>query len=92
LLDIALIELLIAGGPPAGWQVFATQARKGLIGAAAGASGGLVIVGVLNGIAMPGGLHPIFVTACAVSIYGITPVQGSGFVVVYLAGMGSLPH
>ncbi len=87
-LTIALVELLVAGGQSAGWQALGTLASQGLIGAAAGVSGGLAIVWVLNRITMPGGLHPLFVVASAVLIFGITAVlQGSGFLAAYIAGL-----
>jgi potassium/hydrogen antiporter len=87
-LTIVLIELLLAGSHSPGWQVLETLASQSLIGAAAGVSGGLAIAWVLNRIAMPGGLHPLFVVASAVLIFGTTAVlQGSGFLAVYLAGL-----
>jgi cell volume regulation protein A len=87
-LTVVLVELLLAGSHSPGWQVLGTLASQGLIGAAAGVSGGLAISWVLNRIAMPGGLHPLFVVASAVLIFGTTAVlQGSGFLAVYLAGL-----
>jgi cell volume regulation protein A len=68
--------------------VLGTLASQGVIGAAAGVSGGLAVAWVLNRITMPGGLHPLFVVASAVLIFGTTAVlNGSGFLAVYLAGL-----
>jgi cell volume regulation protein A len=87
-LTIALVELLLAGSSSPGWQVLGTLMSQGIIGAAAGVSGGLAVAWVLNRITMPGGLHPLFVVASAVLIFGVTAVlNGSGFLAVYLAGL-----
>jgi cell volume regulation protein A len=87
-LTVALVELLLAGSSSPGWQVLGTLMSQGIIGAAAGVSGGLAVAWVLNRITMPGGLHPLFVVASAVLIFGVTAVlNGSGFLAVYLAGL-----
>jgi cell volume regulation protein A len=87
-LTVVLVELILAGSPSPGWEALGTLASQGLIGAAVGVSGGLAIWWTLNRVTMPGGLHPLFVVASAVLIFGIVAVsQGSGFLVVYLAGL-----
>lgn len=87
-LTIVLVELILAESVTPGWQVLGTLLTQGVIGAAAGVSGGLAVSWVLNRVTMPGGLHPLFVVASAVLIFGITAVlQGSGFLAVYLAGL-----
>jgi cell volume regulation protein A len=49
---------------------------------------GFAVVGMLNRVQMPDGLHPLFVVASAISIYATTSLLGgSGLLAVYLAGL-----
>jgi hypothetical protein len=87
-LTVVLVELVLAGARSPGWEVLATLGSQALVGAAVGVSGGLAIWWTLNRVTMPGGLHPLFVIASAVLIFGIAAVsQGSGFLAAYLAGL-----
>jgi cell volume regulation protein A len=74
-LTIVLVELLLAGRYQPGWEVLVTLAEHALIGAAIGASGGLAISWILNRVALPGGLHPIFVVASAVLVFALASVS-----------------
>ncbi len=59
-----------------------------LIGLTAGLVGGLVLVFALNRLPLPGGLHPVFAIASAVSIFALTnALSGSGFLAAYVAGL-----
>ena len=61
---------------------------EAVLGAAFGLAGGFALVAMLNGLAMPGGLHPLFVVAGAVTISAVTSlVGGSGLLAVYIAGL-----
>ena len=61
---------------------------EALVGGIFGLAGGFALVAVLNRLAMPGGLHPLFVVAGAVMISAFTSlVGGSGLLAVYIAGL-----
>lgn len=91
-LTLVLVEILAAAalgeGAPMGWQVAIVLGQQLLVGAAVGISGGLLISWLINRIDLPSGMHPLFVVAAAVMIYGLAAVaEGSGFLAVYLAGL-----
>ncbi|SMF14540.1 potassium/proton antiporter, CPA1 family [Tistlia consotensis] len=87
-LVLMLTELLLAGVDTPGWELLRHLAEQGAIGAALGLAGGFAVVGLLNRVQMPGGLHPLFVVAVAVAIYAATSLLGgSGLLAVYLAGL-----
>ncbi|WP_407523616.1 potassium/proton antiporter [Methylobacterium oryzisoli] len=87
-LTVALANLLVAAGASSGWQVPLTLMSQGLVGAVVGLGGGFALSWVLNRSPLPGGLHPLLVTATAVLIFGVSAVlHGSGFLAVYLAGL-----
>ncbi len=87
-LVIVLTEYILAAGAVTGGELAFQLAEQGLIGAVAGLVGGFGLVWVLNHIAMPGGLHPLFVVASAVMIAALTSsLGGSGLLAVYIAGL-----
>ena len=87
-LTMALVEVLIAGGGQVDSEVLLQLGKEILIGGALGYAGGRGIVSMANRADLPHGLHPIFVVASAVTIYGLASVMhGSGFLAVYLAGL-----
>ena len=87
-LTVVLVQLILAGTHSPGWAVLGSLASQGLIGAAVGVSGGFAVWWILNRVTMPAGLHPLFVVASAVLIFGLAAnLQGSGFLAVYLAGL-----
>ncbi len=91
-LTVVLIEVLSASAAgmneQAGWQVALLLGQQMLVGAAVGISGGLLVSWLVNKADLPGGMHPLFVVAGAVLIYGAAAVaNGSGFLAVYLAGL-----
>jgi cell volume regulation protein A len=87
-LVIVLTEFILAGAQAPSWDLVASLAQQGGLGAAMGVAGGFALVGVLNRIAMPGGLHPLFTVAGAILIYGATALAGgSGLLAVYVAGL-----
>ena len=87
-LTVVLVELLLAGAYNPGLSVAVTLFNQAVLGLAIGAGGGLAIVGVLNRVTLPPGLHPLLVVASAVVVFALTSVLGgSGFLAAYLAGL-----
>lgn len=87
-LVLVLTEVILAGAGVTGWDLAARLAQQGVIGAAMGLLGGFGAVGILNRVAMPGGLHPLFVVTGAILISAATAlVGGSGLLAVYIAGL-----
>lgn len=87
-LVILLTQFLLAHGHMTALEIVAEVLREGLVGAALGLAGGALLVAVLNRVAMPGGLHPLFVVTGAITISGFTMViGGSGLLAVYIAGL-----
>ncbi len=87
-LVIILTEYILSEGGMTGWIVALHVAQQAVIGAAAGVGGGFALVGILNRVSMPGGLHPLFVVSGAVMLSAATAiVGGSGLLAVYVAGL-----
>jgi potassium/hydrogen antiporter len=91
-LTLVIVEVLVtlgAGGhADIGWHVAVVLGQQLVVGAAVGISGGLLVSWLMNRIDLPSGMHPLFVVAAAVMIYGLAAVaDGSGFLAVYLAGL-----
>jgi potassium/hydrogen antiporter len=86
-LTIILVELLARGYEP--WELIAENlAIKALGGTALGIFGGRGIAFVLNRLGLPQGLHPPFVIASALVLFGFAEtIHASGFLSVYLAGL-----
>ncbi|MBB5221141.1 cell volume regulation protein A [Amaricoccus macauensis] len=84
---ILLVKVIVSGGMP-GWELVEEFAAEAVLGGALGFVGGWGAVSILNRVAMPGGLHPLFVVAGAIMISGFTTlVGGSGLLAVYIAGL-----
>jgi cell volume regulation protein A len=87
-LVIILTEFIMAGGHTPGSELAMELGLEAVVGAAFGVGGGFALVAMLNGLAMPGGLHPLFVVAGAVTISaGTSLAGGSGLLAVYVAGL-----
>jgi cell volume regulation protein A len=87
-LVIVLSEFILAGARTPTWDLLLELGEHAAIGAGFGVAGGLALVVVLNNVAMPGGLHPLFVVAGAIVIYGATSLaHGSALLAVYVAGL-----
>ena len=87
-LVVILTKFILAGGDTPASEILTELLREGFIGALFGLAGGFSLVTMLNGLAMPGGLHPLFVVAGAVTISAFTSlVGGSGLLAVYIAGL-----
>ncbi len=87
-LVIILTEYVVAGGGTPGSEFAIDLAMQGFLGAFFGLAGGFALVAMLNGLAMPGGLHPLFVVAGVVTISAVTSLAGgSGLLAVYIAGL-----
>ncbi len=87
-LVIALTEVILAGAQTPALDLAIQLGQQAGIGAIMGVMGGFGLVTVLNTVAMPGGLHPLFTVAGAILIYAITSLLGgSGLLAVYLAGL-----
>ena len=87
-LVILLTELLLAHGSMSAWELVAELVARGACSAPRSASPAApALVAILNRVAMPGGLHPLFVVAGAITLAGFTMVVGgSGLLAVYIAG------
>lgn len=86
-LTIVLTELAFAHSTP-GFGTLAALGRQAALGGAMGVTGGALATLALNRLTLPGGLHPLFVIALTVSVFGVTSYfDGSGFLAVYVAGV-----
>lgn len=84
---IILIEVLIAGQKSWG-EIALLLAQQAVLGALLGIVGGRLIVGMLNRVALPQGLHAPFVATAAVVVFALSQsINASGFLAVYLAGL-----
>lgn len=93
-LTLATVALIASGQQMPDWHNLIDLFQQAVIGGLAGLFGGFVLVGVLNTVNLPTGLHPLLAITGAIAIYGAASLGGgSGFFAVYLAGMivGNLP-
>ncbi len=93
-LTLVLVEILLAPGERFGATVLIMLAQQAVLGTLLGVAGGYFGVWLLNRMALPGGLHSLFVVSGAVFVFALASVTGgSGFLAVYLAGlvMGNQP-
>ena len=87
-LVIILTQYILAGGGTPGWELAMELGQQAFLGAAFGLGGGFALVAMLNRLSMPGGLHPLFVVAGAITISAFTSLLGgSGLLAVYIAGL-----
>ncbi|HXF52969.1 MAG TPA: potassium/proton antiporter [Hyphomicrobiaceae bacterium] len=87
-LTLVLVELVRAGRTGTDLDTLTILLEHAALGGLLGLAGGLTIVGGLNRITFPAGLHPLFVAASAVVVYAAASlVGGSGFLAAYLAGL-----
>ena len=87
-LTVTLVEILLAGQAGSGWHVAGALAREAVLGTLIALAGGFAMAWLLNRIELSAGLHPLFVVAGALVIFGAAAVlKGSGFLAVYLAGL-----
>ncbi|WP_290983085.1 potassium/proton antiporter [Ferrovibrio sp.] len=87
-LTVLLVELLLQGPRDLGWTVMVSLGEQAILGSLIGLAGGFLASTLLNRVELPSGLHPVFVVASAVLVYGVAAVlDGSGFLAVYLAGL-----
>lgn len=87
-LVIVLTEYILAGGGVPGWGLALRLGLQALVGAVFGLGGGFAAAAILNRLAMPGGLHPLFVVAGAIMLSAVTALSGgSGLLAVYVAGL-----
>jgi cell volume regulation protein A len=86
-LTILLVEILTQGhGTWAG--ALGELSMRALLGVAIGLLGGLGLVGVMNRLDLPQGLHAPFVATGALVVFGATELaSGSGYLAAYVAGM-----
>lgn len=87
-LTLLFIELILAGSEASGWMAAGLFVTQLVLGAALGIAGGLLIASLLNRLALPAGLHPLFAVASAITLFALTnTLGGSGFLAAYLAGL-----
>jgi cell volume regulation protein A len=86
-LTIILVEILAQGHGSWG-EAAAELSVRALVGLALGLLGGQAVVGVMNRLGLPQGLHAPFVATAALVIFGATEAtHGSGYLAAYVAGM-----
>ena len=86
-LTLVLVELAVAHSSP-GLGTLTELAKQAVLGGAMGVAGGTLATVAINRLTLPGGLHPLFVIALTVSMFGATSYfDGSGFLAVYVAGL-----
>ncbi|WP_237155521.1 potassium/proton antiporter [Oryzibacter oryziterrae] len=86
-LTIILTEVAVAHVAP-GFSTVTSLLKQAVLGGAFGLAGGAVTVFALNRLTLPAGLHPLFVVALAIALFGATSMlDGSGFLAVYIAGL-----
>src|SRR3981081_2138922 len=87
-LTLMLVELISVGESSA-WHVALEFGREAGLGAIVGViGGGLGVVALQRGVALPQGLHAPFVATAALVIFGAAQIaHASGFLAVYLAGI-----
>jgi cell volume regulation protein A len=97
-LTLTLVEVIRAGGLAGDTplldlgRAFVTQMGLGL---AAGALGGWAMPRLLRRLPLEAALHPLVLMGLALCLFaGVSLVDGSGFLAVYLAGLvlGNTPH
>ncbi len=87
-LVIVLTQYIVSGGGVPGRDLIVQLVMQGVLGAGFGLAGGFGMVAILNRLAMPGGLHPLFVVAGAITLAAITALAGgSGLMAAYIAGL-----
>ena len=86
-LTIVLTEFILAGRQHAGWELALELGQQAALGACMGILGGFTLVALLNRMALPGGLHPLFVVAGHLLSTFTSLVGGSGLLAVYVAGI-----
>jgi cell volume regulation protein A len=87
-LTFATVALIASNGTMGPWDVVGSLFEEAGIGAAIGLIGGLGIVGGLNRLNLPTGLHPLLAIAGAVLTFAVAAtLGGSGFLAAYLAGL-----
>ena len=86
-LTLLLVDVLTYGHQS--WaQALLSLVREAALGGLIGYLGGRVIVGVLNRLDLPQGLHAPFAAVSALVVFAFAnSVQASGFLAVYLAGL-----
>ncbi|MBN8957655.1 MAG: potassium/proton antiporter [Rhizobiales bacterium] len=86
-LTIILVEILAQGHGSWG-EAAAELSVRALVGLALGLLGGQAVVGVMNRLGLPQGLHAPFVATAALVIFAATEAtHGSGYLAAYVAGM-----
>lgn len=86
-LTLVLVQLAVAHSSP-GLGTLTELGRQAVLGGAMGVAGGTLATVAINRLTLPGGLHPLFVIALTVSMFGATSYfDGSGFLAVYVAGL-----
>ncbi len=86
-LTIVLTEIAVAHAAPS-LHALVVLLRQAFLGATFGAAAGALAVFSLNRLTLPAGLHPLFVIALAIALFGVTSLlDGSGFLAVYIAGL-----
>jgi cell volume regulation protein A len=87
-LTIVLTEYILAGGGMTSWELALELGKEAVLGAGMGILGGFALVALLNRLALPGGLHPLFVVAVVILVSTFTAlIGGSGLLAVYVAGL-----
>lgn len=76
-LTVILTQMIISGADGFDGLVLIRLVQQAGIGLGAGLSVGFAIVWLLNRVDMTSGLHPLFVVATAIFLYGLTSLLGA---------------
>ncbi|MCP8940728.1 potassium/proton antiporter [Alsobacter sp. SYSU M60028] len=87
LLTVMLVTVL-SGASFAPGALVLRVLEEGSLGLIIGLAGGFGLVGLINRVSLPSGLHPAFVVTAALVIFALTQTLGaSGFLAAYVAGL-----
>lgn len=86
---VIILTSLMADGGVSNWgEAGYMLGQQFVLGIMGGLVGGWVIAALTNRLYLPSGLHPLFVIASALTLFGLVAASGgSGFLAVYLAGL-----
>ena len=89
LLTLALLEYLVAPASYSPWDSLLLFVQQMGLGVLLGIAGGRAAVWSINRLELSESLYPLFALFSGLLIFGVTGVLGgSGFLAVYLAGLG----
>ncbi len=87
-LTVTLIAMLAAGETSFSWGVLTSLIQQFGIGIVLGASGGWLLLQLINRLSIADGLYPLLAVAGGIILYAISgAIGGSGILTVYVCGL-----